>query len=181
MLLFPVSPVASSSAFSPAPIITTIALVNHSRCPLLQPPLLPVASHPFIFSACCLSTVAHTILHLLPAAFAATSFAFSHVPTITVAALVGYSRCPPIQPLMLPIASHPFIFNARRLSAAAHRPLPPLSLLPSHLPLQPTQVTATIATALLAAAAFLLFNHNLSHRSSLPLQRPLLTVAVGSH
>ncbi|RRT45474.1 hypothetical protein B296_00020575 [Ensete ventricosum] len=134
MLLFPVSPVASS----PAPIITAVALVNHSRCPLLQPPLLPVASHPFIFSVCCLSTVAHAILHLLPVTSTAASFAFSPAPIITVAALVGYSRCPPIQPLMLPAASHPFIFNARRLSAAARRPLPPLPLLPSHLPLQPT-------------------------------------------
>ncbi|RWV78546.1 hypothetical protein GW17_00060462 [Ensete ventricosum] len=168
MLLFPVSPVASS----PAPIITAVVLVNHSRCPLLQPPLLPVASHPFIFSVCCLSTVAHAILHLLPVASTAASFAFSPAPIITVAALVGYSRCPPIQPLLLPTASHPLssthvacqpqlvaLFLPYRcchpISLCSPRKSPPPLLLP-YLPLLPS---SSSITALAVVPPFLFSIH----------------------
>ncbi|RWW70311.1 hypothetical protein BHE74_00022008 [Ensete ventricosum] len=59
--LLPVTSAVASSAFSPTPTIVAVALIGHSRYPLLQPPLLPVASQPFIFSARRLSATAHAI------------------------------------------------------------------------------------------------------------------------
>ncbi|RWW04892.1 hypothetical protein BHE74_00029342 [Ensete ventricosum] len=59
--LLPIASVVASSAFSPIPTIVATPLINHNRCPLLQPPLLPVVSHLFIFNARHLSVAAHTI------------------------------------------------------------------------------------------------------------------------
>ncbi|RZS25536.1 hypothetical protein BHM03_00058758 [Ensete ventricosum] len=86
--------------------------------------------------------------------------------------LLAGSCCSPASSSSSDPTAPPLLSSATKVPSSD--PLPPLSLLPSHLPLWPTQAAATVA------AAFLLFNRSLSRRSSLPLQCPSLTTAAGS-